>query len=239
MLKADSGSPYGSFGVASLTPTRAVIFTANQYAPGFIVGRQLKGIYGDLPFDQITTRQYTADGDWAAGQLKGECADGQLVTGVSASKTSARAHSILCTAAGVPMNMYPPRGITLDISAGSSRSTGTSSVPWGTAIDWDGGFNKAQCASNEAITGVSQTTAGRIAKVRCTPMETPLSVAAGGCYPRIFSTADNRGNVDANEWATGFWRGECAAGEIPVGISANTGSGAAHAIYCCNVVRLP
>jgi hypothetical protein len=239
ILKADTASSFGSFGVVAITPLRAVIFTANQRESGLLVGRQLKPLFSEQPFDANGGRAYTASGDWAPSQFKGECADTHAVVGVSASKTSARGHSLLCMNAGLPMKMYPPAGIVLDISASSMRSTGISAVAWGTAIDWDAGHYKGQCSITEVITGVSQTTAGRIAKIRCTPMEPGTTIAAGGCYPRIFSAADNRGSTESDEWAAGFWRGECAAGEVAVGLSANTSTGAAHAIQCCNVARLP
>ncbi|HKQ68496.1 MAG TPA: M23 family metallopeptidase [Polyangiaceae bacterium] len=185
-------------------------------------------------FDNGDSRGFTGDGDWAFNRYKAECNADAYVFGMSASTSGARAHSALCFGGGT--NLVTGAGVTVDFSSISTQRDSTTG-------DWDVGFYKGECAANEAVTGVSQTTSGRLASVRCTPMTSDTVLTT--CTAREYDTGDNRGLVGSGDWAPFYFKGECGVGEVVKGVSASTATGAAHKILCCkasnntNIIAVP
>jgi hypothetical protein len=99
--------------------------------------------------------------------------------------------------------------------------------------DWDVSFFKGECAANEAVTGVAQTQAGKVDAVRCTQLGNNYQRQI--CYTRAFSGGNNQGSTAPGDWAQRYNKGECGPGEIVKGVSADTSTGAVHAIFCCTI----
>jgi hypothetical protein len=185
--------------------------------------------YGQA-FDDGDTRGYVTVPDWAPNQYKAECGVNDWVIGLSASPETGRAHSALCSYQGnVNSKLLNPAWTTaVDFSTTTTNRDGS-------VADWDYGFFKGECATNEAVTGVAQTTDGKLTKVLCTRMYDRK--VSGACYPRIFETGENRGNTTGTtDWAFGYYKGQCdspTSTTVVKGVSRVTSTGQAHAILCC------
>jgi hypothetical protein len=162
-------------------------------------------------------------GDWMNGSYKGQCSPGQAVNGVS---SKLAAHGLLCEAG-------PP---TVFLQNSSCRSVpfdpGNNPSPWSGA-DWDNGFYKAQCQSNEYVAGVAQSTGDAVDGILCCPGE---GLTQSACQLEVFE-AQNSPDYRAPDWDNGYYKGECAAGKYVAGVSAVAAgyfAGVPHAIYCCS-----
>ncbi|MBN1611546.1 MAG: hypothetical protein JW940_33235 [Polyangiaceae bacterium] len=184
-----------------------------------------------LSFDTSDSRRYTGLGDWAYWQYKAECDTAELVTGLSGNPSNGRAHSVLCSYDGQVNSklLRPSWSVAGSFANGDWRrdlSTG----------DWDWGYFKGECASDEAVTGISQTTDGKLATLLCTRMWT--ETVAGACTTRVFSSGDSMGTSQTLgagvDWAYGYYKGQCnSPGEVVKGVSRHTQTGGIHAILCC------
>jgi hypothetical protein len=185
-----------------------------------------------LSFDTADFRLYTGLGDWAPGQYKSECSTADWVVGLSSTPFTNRAHSALCAYDGNVNSklLNPSFSVPVDFSTSSVSRDTTALVG-----DWDPNYFKGECAFNEAVTGVAQDTSGKLTKILCTRMYEEASFL--GCYPRIFSPGDNRGNTAGEpDWAPGYHKGQCdgpAESTMIRGISRHPQTGEAHAILCC------
>jgi hypothetical protein len=93
----------------------------------------------------------TDDGDWAPGLLKGECASGRRVLGVSRILTGNNSiRNLFCEPAST---LQDPGNLTLNITNGKRPGSSTGG-------DWDPGFIKGQCPDGSTVTGVARR-AGR------------------------------------------------------------------------------
>jgi hypothetical protein len=191
-------------------------------------------------FDAGDDRGNPEAGSWTGAFYKADCSAAYrtMMVGLSATPGSARAHSQLC---GSEVQVQSATQNVIEFRTGSFRSDGAGhTIAWGSATDWDVGFFKGQCAVDEAVTGISQETGGRLASIRCSKMPSGMSLGAA-CETRVFAQGDNRGSQLADDWAFGYYKGQCAAGEAVAGVSAYTSqngsiiAGAAHAIRCCGI----
>lgn len=166
----------------------------------------------------VDQRGFTGDGDWDVGRTKAECASLAAVTGLSTDSFGGPAHSILCLGPQGANNTP----VTVDFAFGDSRrdtSTG----------DWDPGFTKGECASNERVIGISEDNAGPLSRIQCA-RATPMT----NCHTVVFANGDNRGTTSTGDWAPGFFKGECRDLEAVKGVSKVSCGGAPHAILCCH-----
>jgi hypothetical protein len=53
-----------------------------------------------------------------------------------------------------------------------------------------------------------------------------------GCETH-FVVQDDQGNTGTGDWDSGYYKGECAAGKVVVGVSASMSTGEPHEILCC------
>jgi len=162
-------------------------------------------------------------GDWARGSYKAQCSSGQPVTGVSEDVSETHVNSVLCSSSASWQN-YPR----------SSACYGLSFNPGNNMIanpegDWDRGYYKAECNTNEFVAGVSQSTSGQINGIMCCPG----SVTHGTCATEVFY-GKNSSHYAGPDWDSGFYKGQCAAGRYVAGVSATAdGVGSAHGLLCC------
>jgi hypothetical protein len=159
-------------------------------------------------FSAGDSRGYSADGDFSPGRFKGECAQGEVMTGLSFDTS--------CVSPRVLAGVVHP-------SCGDSRrdeSTG----------DWDFGYRKGECAANEAVVGVSRDGDGAVVDLACADASVP---SAGACTVRNVDAGDNRGR-STGDWDPGSWKTECADGEYVKGVSIDAKTRHAHALLCCS-----
>lgn len=178
--------------------------------------------YATYEFNAYDSRGWTADGDWAVNELKGECGRDEWATGVSTGGSPTnRPYSLLCNA--INNSHIVMGGHTLDIRADNDGYG--SSTNW----DWDPGTYKAECRSNERVTGMSRTSSGALGHVRCTGW----GGTAHNCRTKLVSERESPG--DLQDWAP-FWpKIECRQGAAIVGVSRDESTGGVHSLLCCDV----
>jgi hypothetical protein len=195
---------YGSLGIIATWP---------------LVALAAQALTMDTAVDQ---RLFTGDGDWDVGRTKAECAASSsnvAVTGVSTNPNNGVSHSILCTTVSPTANSH---FVTVDYALGDNRRDGSTG-------DWDPGFTKGECAANERVVGMSEDPVfGQLSRLQCAG-----AGIARACHTVVFSNGDNRGTTATGDWAPGFFKGECAPGEIVKGVSKTFCGGSPHAILCC------
>lgn len=162
--------------------------------------------------------------DWDPGYFKGTCADGtHAMTGLSYHTADFRLHKQLCASyhnTGTQTAVLRPPHDQRRMQRGG---------------DWAPHSYKLECGFDEYVSGVSQDAAGNIHAVRCSR---GLGTAAG-CETRATAGGDQRGAIASGDWAPGYFKSECSAGKVVVGVStqANTSTstpGKATSVLCCN-----
>jgi hypothetical protein len=96
-------------------------------------------------FNVEDNRGTTITGDWDPGFLKGECAEGEFVAGVSQT-TNQALHAILCCQGQVTHDQCAP----LVFDNQDAREDPT-------ANDWDPGYHKGECGPGRYMAGASMT----------------------------------------------------------------------------------
>jgi hypothetical protein len=188
---------------------------------------------------------YSPIGDWAPWNYKGECpnipansmthgiAEGQPISGISASTNASFSHGLLCGQVGIP-----PTGTCYDRALGSSDNRGdtdSGSNFSGHGGDWDYGFTKDECNAGEYVQGVSQgsgqggTTSGYFDGILCCPGNVTHQI----CTSQAFGTGNSPAYGIGPDWDPGFYKGVCPTGQYVAGVSRTT-SNAVHAILCCS-----
>jgi hypothetical protein len=100
-------------------------------------------------------------GDWAYGSYKAQCSSGQPVTGISEDVSETHVNSVLCSSSASWQGyMQSSSCYGLSFNPGNNMI----SNPEG---DWDRGYYKAECNTNEFVAGVSQSTSGQINGIMC------------------------------------------------------------------------
>ncbi|WP_441247881.1 glycoside hydrolase family 5 protein [Kitasatospora sp. McL0602] len=138
--------------------------------------------------------------DWDAGARKGNCPDGQRLTGLGRSDSRG-----LCTDAAEPATTGGPYLAVTD-------------ERYVTDGDWAPGYNKLQCPAGRLAVGYS---------VRGNAMSALLCAPATGALPTggrnvWFDHADNRpttGGATAADWAPGYYKGQCGDNEYLAGVA--------------------
>jgi len=160
-----------------------------------------------------------------AGSYRGECPDGQSVNGISMSSTHI-AHSIHC---GGTYRALSASCYTLPLGTSDNRKTDDGG--W----NWDPGYTKVECNTNEFVEGVSQTSSGVLNGVLCCP--TAASLPRGSLGPVVFYGGNAGLPGIEHDWDVGYSKGSCAPTAYVSGISKLASSsqgtvGAIHAILC-------
>lgn len=212
-----SGNPTGRYGVVAMdfvdANTAALIYNKNSASLSA----------GALVFDAGDARRTTATGDWAPGAYKAECGPSQAAIGLSASAATVDAHGLLCS--------RDTAGLAHDGGSGCHDvyfEQGDSGVQ----SDWDPGFYKGQCATNEFVAGVSVAQTGGVRDLLCCPG----AVTQTSCATLANDNGDNRepgAQSATGDWDYGALKGECAPGRYIAGVS-HYASGQLHAILCCS-----
>jgi hypothetical protein len=185
---------------------------------------------GALPFSDRNAQRLSGK-DWSVGDFKSECGPFQAASGLSATLGSGRTHALLC---GRDLQAFPH-----DAQETGCRSLDFSQSNTPLSSDWDVGFLKGECATNEFVAGVSQTLAtGALKAILCCPGQ----VAHQACTTQVLygqNAAEPGAIADTGDWDSGFTKGQCGPGRYLAGVSRFVGAnaaamaGAAHGVLCC------
>ncbi|MET0414954.1 MAG: cellulase family glycosylhydrolase, partial [Actinoplanes sp.] len=162
--------------------------------------------------DFIASQRMRQQPDWHSGARKAACPDGQRLIGLA--HTGNRA---LCTDAGLEARWSTHQVVT------DERHV---------TADWASGYTKLQCPAGGLLIGYAVRGAA-VASTLCAASETPLAGAGRTVW---FDRGDSRpaGNP-GGEFASGHYKGQCAADEYAAGIAYTGRFGSARtpdALYC-------
>ncbi len=166
-------------------------------------------------------RGSSSEGDFSPGHWKGECAHGQVMTGLSLDPTCAMPRLLQCESGHV----WTAAAATVSPNCADSR------LDQSTA-DWDNGYRKGECGASQAVVGIAQDTTGAVHDLQCADVGN-ASLGAGECSVRNVNAGDNRGRTSSGDWDASKWKGECAAGEYVKGVSVDASTRHPHALLCC------
>ncbi|MBV6697696.1 glycoside hydrolase family 5 protein [Kitasatospora aureofaciens] len=158
--------------------------------------------------DQNVSRHMLALPDWSSGNRKGNCPDGQRLSGLG--RGDGRG---LCTDAGQPGTGQPATGPGDWVTVTDERYV--------TDGDWASGYNKLQCPAGHLAVGYSVHD-NAMAALLCAPAATALPATGRVLW---FDRGDNRPPADtgadsaASDWAPGSYKGQCASGEYVAGVA--------------------
>ncbi|GIJ47646.1 hypothetical protein Val02_45320 [Virgisporangium aliadipatigenens] len=149
--------------------------------------------------DFVQSLRMRAAGDWDSGARKSACPDGQRLIGLSSTGNRS-----LCTDAGLA-DPWAPGGAWTQVTDERHVAGG----------DWAGGYTKLQCPADQLLIGWS---------VRGATVSGALCARASRALPTNgrtvwFDRGDNRPAADHGDYASGHYKGECAANEYAAGIA--------------------
>jgi hypothetical protein len=174
------------------------------------------------------TGQYNAavPMEWDYGYYKADCGAQAAMTGLSANTSDGTPHNMLCSNSGTQWSDNGVAVINNVASGGTQRATH--------AGDWDWGYWKSECGANEYVSGIDQAPgSGNLHGIRCSS----ASMANNGynnCESHVVGGPEDRGNTSTGDWDMGYYKSECSAGKVVVGVSANTSTLKPHRILCCS-----
>jgi len=173
------------------------------------------------------TGQYNAalPSEWDYGYYKADCGSNAALTGLSMNTTGITPHSMLCVNYG---SKFSGTGVATveDITSGDHRRASR-------AGDWDSGYYKSECGLNEYMSGVSQSTAGKLRGLHCSSGAGLTNGGQNNCETHTVNPND-QGAGNAGDWDFGYFKGECGNGKVAYGLSTNPSTGAPHRILCCD-----
>ncbi|MGA5821359.1 glycoside hydrolase family 5 protein [Kitasatospora sp. NPDC094028] len=150
--------------------------------------------------DQNVSRRMLALPDWSSGNRKGDCPDGQRLTGLGRGDSRG-----LCTDAGEP-------------AAGAGDWVTVTDERYVTEGDWASGYNKLQCPDHTFAVGYA-VHGDAMAALLCAPAAGRLPTNGHDVW---FDHGDNRpatGGSAASDWAPGHYKGQCGDDEYVAGVA--------------------
>ncbi|AUG82048.1 glycoside hydrolase [Kitasatospora sp. MMS16-BH015] len=150
--------------------------------------------------DYDVSARMSALPDWSAGNRKGNCPDGERLTGLGRSDSRG-----LCTDAGEP-------------APGAGGWVTVTDERYVTHGDWASGYNKLQCPDNTFAVGYS-VHGNAMAALLCAPATAALPLNGRNVW---FDHGDNRpatGGSNASDWAPGYYKGQCGDNEYLAGVA--------------------
>jgi hypothetical protein len=179
------------------------------------------------------TGQYNAavPMEWDYGSYKADCGGQAALTGISANATGSNLgapHDLLCSNIGG--TQFGDNGVADITNVSSGGTMRANRVP----SDWDFGYWKSECGLNEYVSGVSQVPgSGNSHGLRCSSASMTNNGTAN-CETHNVGGAEDRGNTAEGDWDNGYYKSECGAGKVVVGVSASTSTYKPHRILCCS-----
>jgi hypothetical protein len=168
--------------------------------------------------------QWSQVGDWSPGNYKGECNQWVAVTGISANPNGASSRGFVC---GDESFIVTPYLCNARSIAAGYDNRGTNDSGW----DWDVGYVKDECATNEMLEGIAQSSAGVFNTILCCPLSS--GHAHQSCDVQVFGSGSSPAYGTGPDWSPGYYKGVCPSGQSVAGVSRKS-TGAAHAVLCCS-----
>ena len=166
-------------------------------------------------------RGFSGGGDFSPGHFKGECAAGQIMTGLSLDPACGSPRILQCE----PGHGWTATKATVSAFCADARRDSSTG-------DWDAGYRKAECGAKEAVVGAARDSGGSLFDLACAASGS-AKAGAGACTVRNVNAGDNRGRTATGDWDAAQWKSECAVGEYVKGISISPSTRHPHAILCC------
>ena len=165
-------------------------------------------------------------GDWAHGYVKFECAETDVMTGISQEATQGllrQHHCALSTYKSPGGGNAAVPGGNFSVQSVYNGSYPNSLVPY----DWDPGYEKMQCPAGLHVAGISVSKGMQaVHNILCAPF--PGESAQTNCRPQMpFYT---------KSWSSGIPAAECKEGEVLSGVSVFPGSHALRLVLCCQSI---
>jgi len=194
-------------------------------------------------YDTGDSRSYTGESpsDWDPGMSKAECAGTDRITGISGTNDAANAvdgafaRAAVCDSGAVVTG--PTLYATHNLRTGSDDRADTG------VGDWDVNNIKAECATNQVISGISQTYPNKlVSKILCrqsvcgTSGSSHFTSNEAACNTVMYSTVDNRLSSSGSDWSPGYMKNQCADNQLLKGVSVNS-DGTIHLLLCCNYTQ--
>lgn len=193
------------------------------------------GIMGDraLAFLGTSTQMTYNYGDWDYCHYKASCSTGQGLQGMSRAVTGAGPQrTAVCAQAGA--DYFGAHRATLQATGDQRRAQRrVNNNP-----DWDNGYWKLECGTDEYVAGVSQgsqvcsTGEGNFHGVVCAAGK--ASSLTQTCNTRVFNGSDSRATQSSGDWDPGAFKVECGTRQYVAGVSVDMTTLKAHALLCCN-----
>jgi len=171
------------------------------------------------------------NGDWDHCRGKADCAKGEAISGISLDVDTRQGRRTLCRAQDARFGGAARAMLSADAGRDQRRAR--------RAPDWDPGYFKLECGTDEYVVGVSENAlpcAGNNAfhAVMCAASS---GLSGGGlgtaCHNRFLGAKDDRPTGYTDDWDEGAFKAECARDEFAAGVSVRPGAGAPHAVLCC------
>lgn len=160
------------------------------------------------------------DGDWDPGYYKATCGSGETVAGMSKDPADSYAHAVYCMKR---TDSATSSVAVLAVPGDHQRGR----HPAGNKADWDPGYYKLECGTNEFVMGVSQSTAGKFHAIRCGSGITP-----GTAGYSVIKVDGGSPINDWGDWDYGYYKASCGSDRNVVGVSVNPNTGRVHAVLC-------
>jgi len=182
-------------------------------------------------------RLFAGDGDWRYGFAKTECGP-SFPTMVGIGSVYDYTPGLLCgTSDVIRVNYW--NGVSVWFGPGSDHRLDTSTG------DWARGYDKAECASNQVLTGVAEQNEG-INEFRCSAASTTVlgtALHATSCAAVDFDGHDGYDYYYGSHRGDWFYRvdkGSCGVNRYIKGFSVSRGSSyKANKILCCGPQLTP
>jgi beta-glucanase (GH16 family) len=160
--------------------------------------------------------------EWDFGYYKADCGPQAVVNGLSANG-SAQPHQLLCINGNAGEFTGNTVATLSDVSNGEHRRANRLG-------DWDYGYYKSECGVNEYVSGFSQAPgATRLHAMNCASGNSMSNGGQNNCNTRLIDQ-----DTSNWEWDYGYYKSQCANGQIMEGVSSSPSSGMPHAILCCD-----
>ncbi len=182
-------------------------------------------------FDRGDSRANASTGDWSNGNFKAECDLGEEAVGLSVATSGTTTHALECGAGS---------GVAASARTGCHNVVFSRSDARGTTAtgDWDSGYYKGECAANEYVAGVSQSTQGQMQSILC--CSAPSATHASCSAAKAMGEGDAReSGSTSGDWDYGYYKGECGSGRYIAGVSRAVANGRPHKILCCSGAAQP
>ncbi len=165
--------------------------------------------------------------DWSFGYFKAQCPENQEAIGLSKATGGTPAQALLCGTGANSTGMTETRVCrNVPFSSANNRSGSTAGG------DWAPGYYKGQCAVNEYVAGVSQSTGGAFQSIWCCASQVARSQSNASTVGVVGGFNGYEPGSGNDDWDFGYFKAQCGAGRYIAGVSRSMSSGEAYNILC-------